>query len=92
MNTAMFKMCIRDSPNGDGAVLEINFIQQNPVFHLVLRMPGDQLALQLELDDGNGLVHLCRQRDIHRVVGVFVQNVRGEDGAGVCLLYTSRCV
>ena len=41
-------------------------------------MACDGLPLHLELDNGNGLVHLGRQAGIHRVVNVFVQNLRHE--------------
>ena len=41
-----------------GPLFEIDLIQQQPVFHMVLRMRHDTLPFHLELADGNGLVHL----------------------------------
>ena len=32
-------------------------VQQIPLFHVILRMRLDELALGLELDDGDGFVH-----------------------------------
>ena len=42
---------------GDGAVLVVDAVQQIPLFHVILRMRLDELALGLELDDGDGFVH-----------------------------------
>ena len=61
-----------------GPLFEIDLIQQQPVFHMVLRMRHDTLPFHLELADGNGLVHLRCQRIIHRVELVFIQPLRLE--------------
>ena len=49
---------IHAAVNGHGALPVIDFIQQPPVIHPVFRMPGDELALQLELDHRHRLVNL----------------------------------
>ena len=41
----------------------IDLIQQQAVFHQILRPPFDELALKLELDDGDRLLHLRHQAD-----------------------------
>ena len=41
----------------------IDLIEQQAVFHQILRPPLDELALELELDDGDRLLHLRHQAD-----------------------------
>jgi len=52
--------------------LQIDMVQQHPVIHLKLRTTADDLTLQLELDDGDRLVHLGDQTGgllIHCIIG-----------------------
>ena len=54
-----------------------------PVLHVVLRMAFDDLALHLKLDHSDGLVHLGRQPRIHRVINIFIQDLRHKVLAGI---------
>ena len=67
----------------DGVIVEIDLGEEDPVAHVVLRMAAEELLLQLELDDGHGLVHFGGQDGVHRVIDIFVQHVGGEALAGV---------
>ena len=73
-----------------GSLLKINTGQQNPVVHLILGMALNHGALHLELNHGNGLVHLGSQPRIHRIVNVLVQNLGHEPRAGVFLVHLGR--
>ena len=85
------------SANSDGLVLIVDLVQQQAVLHAELGVPDDLLALQLEEDDGDGLVHpggeelillrillRVRPRQLHgKAVGVAVLvHLVGEDGQG----------
>ena len=52
----------------------IYFIQKQPVGHIEFRPFFNQLSLQLELDDGNGLMHLLIQLQVLRVVVLSIFN------------------
>ena len=41
----------------DSSFFKVDLIQQQPVIHVIFRMCQDQLSLQLELNDGDRLVH-----------------------------------
>ena len=73
-----------------GSLIKINIGQQDPVVHLILRMALNHGALHLELNHGNGLVHLGRQARVHRIVNVLVQNPGHEPCAGVVLVHLGR--
>ena len=51
-----------------GLFLIINLVQQKPVVHPELWPSSDKLALQFELDDGDGLMHFHIQIQILAVV------------------------
>ena len=48
---------VGDVPDGDALVLIVDLVQQQPVGHAELGVAQDLLPLQLEEDDGDGLVH-----------------------------------
>ena len=45
-------------------------MEEVSILHLVLRAAGDDLMLELELDDGDGLVHLSHELDTLLIVGL----------------------
>ena len=64
---------IGDIPNGNAAVLIVDLVQQKPVSHIVFRVTEQLLPLQLEQDDGDGLVHPGREQLILLAVLVGVR-------------------
>ena len=69
--------------HGDGAGGIVDALQQKPVLHVVFRVPHDQLPLQLELDDGDGLVHAGCQLRRHGVIFILIQQMGLEAAAGI---------
>ena len=57
---------IFDIRQPDDAARIVDFAQEQAVLHLILRTAPDHLALELELDDGDGLLHLRHQTDLLR--------------------------
>ena len=47
----------------DCLLLEINAVQQHPVFHPEFGAAADDFSFQLELDDADGFVHLGNEAD-----------------------------
>jgi len=61
----------------------VDFLKQQAVFHLVMGPPFDQLALQLELDDGDGFLHLRHQADFLPGERTVLRHFRNEHFTGV---------
>ncbi len=74
------------SIDGDGAVLVIDEVEETAVFHVPLGVAGDDLAGELELEDGNGFVHFGDEVFIGKVSFAFGVEagcgVVGVDGFG----------
>ena len=68
----------------------VNFGQEQAIVHLVLRTPADNGTFQLELDNGNGFLHLRHQPDLlgtEITVGV---DLGDEAGARIILVSCER--
>ena len=69
---------------GDGIVLVVDLVQHQPILHAELGMAADELSLQLEEDDGDGLVSLGQI--VHAVFDVVgVVGVAGHEPGGVAV-------
>ena len=53
-------------------------------------MAPDNLALHLELNDGDGLVHLGCQPRIHRIIDILIQNLRNKALARIIVVNPGR--
>ncbi len=69
--------------HGDDSGAEIRFFKEASAVEAVFRVVAEKGALQLELYDGDGLVHLRRQGVLHGVVDHVIQRMGIEEGAGV---------
>ena len=67
---------IRLFPDGHRLVFIVDLVQQQPVVHAKLRAAHDLLPLQLEEDDGDGLVHPGREQLV--LLGILVGIRPGE--------------
>ncbi len=61
----------------------VDLFEQQTVFHPVMGSPLDQLALQLELDHGDGFLHLRHQADFLPGKGAVFRHFRNERFTGV---------
>ena len=66
--------------------LEVDTLQQTAVCHVPFRTALEYLRLLLELDDGNGLVHLCCQALVFLLHRVSLHQLGIELQAGVVLI------
>ena len=72
------------SVDGDGAFFVVDAVQQHAVVHLELGTSADGCGFQLELDDADGLVHLCQETEGLRVADGFTgYRTETEQGARV---------
>ena len=66
-------------------------MEEVSILHLVLRATCDDLMLQLELDDGDGLMHLSHELDTLLIVGLIsVPELRSKGLAGILAIYLHR--
>ena len=91
----LVEQLIHLSVEGDGACTRVDLVEHQAVVHLVFGMATDDLSFELELDDGDGLVHLghelCGTLETRVVVeilglpksaGVVAIDFHGEVGEG----------
>ena len=63
--------------------LPVHLLEDDPVGHFIFRMTFVELALQLEFQDGHGLMHPGSLTFIHHIVNIFIINPGHKDVAGV---------
>ena len=68
-------------------VFPVNFIQNQTVFQMILRMRHNPLSFHFELADGNGFVHLRSQGLLNLVILVSFQNMGLEELAWVIAVH-----
>ena len=80
---AAFLHLVFDLVDFDRAFFVIDRMQMSHRVHFIMRMRLDQLALQLELDDGNGLTDFGKRLEVRGAHGVFARNKGLEAFAGI---------
>lgn len=76
--------------DGHRAGGRIHRTEQQAIRHVILRMPPDELSLQLELHDGDGLVHFGQGVHAALEVILVVRVAREEPGAVPVSLLAQR--
>ena len=72
------------SVDGDDATFVVDAVQQHTVVHFEFRTALDGFCFQLELDDTDGLVHLCQEAECLRVADGFARHrTQAEQGTWV---------
>ena len=74
--------------HADRLFLEIDPMQQHPIFHMELRVSHDQLSFQLELQDSNCFMHLGVQPEI---LGIVIGIELDGKGIAVGILISFQC-
>ena len=69
--------------DGTDTLLVVHMVEETTILHLPLRATLEDGCLLLELDDGNGLMHLGCQLSVFLVDGIAWQDIGQEFLAGI---------
>ena len=64
--------------NLDDALLQVHLVKQEPILHLKVGTTLDGCCLEFELDDADGLVHLCHELGCTGTLGILGTAILGQ--------------